>query len=1147
MYKKKGKNVNSSNNISKLVTRILSDLNSFLNHIPEPMFVFGESGKVYTVNNAFLEFSGYSRIDVENLGASDFFSDFSKVESKISELQVVTDQVFLSVEFLLKNGKKSFVSIKFTKEKRDLSEILSEHTMLSEDLYIGLVSLSSNKISNFNKDVLVNDENLFNIINSIPDLVLKVDREYKIVSYNIPSSFDFSVYNCSRNDIEFSKIFPKDSESKAKAFIEKTFMSERIQEFDYEITLAQSEVVKYFEVRLIPSSKFDVMCMIRDVSGKHIAEKNLQEIELKYKNIFENSPVGFFRLNLSGNFIEMNNAMAKTLGYSSSSRALSKVKSLDQVLDTTKSEIDRLLKQADRKLPKESVLDVPIIKRDGGKVYSRITLIGVFDKEFNLVAYDGILKDITTLKEKELNLSYEKMFLEKLIEQMPIGVAVKNAKDSKFISWNQFLEGISKIKSADIIGKSEFEFYDEITLDEIIHSDLMAIDKGEPVFQKEVESSPFGKGKILNITRIPIFDNKSKEISIILILVEDITDASKLQKELVQSEKMRGIGQLAGGIAHDFNNQLMGILGYADILKEQLKGTEFEKHIEMISTAAERSAELTNQLLAFSRKAKFVNVKVDLHQILREVVSLLKYSVDKRISIKLDLNADFPIVFGDPNQLQNIFLNLALNSCDAINDRGQIVFETDIVYVDRDNADFMVGSENIRSGGYMKVSVIDNGSGIEPSNLKKIFEPFFSTKSGDIRGTGMGLAAVFGTVQSHSGAISVTSVIGKGSRFDIYLPWEKYIYNYKLDFGVDSLRTGGRSVLVVDDEDIVRSLICDILVSGGFSVESEKDPELAVDFYAANHSRIDVVILDMVMPKLDGSQVFEKMKKINPEANIILLSGYSYNKKIETLLEQGALGFIQKPINKKDLVEKIIKILKLQETFFSDRGSSDSSIGGDMGKDKIDILDVDSAVERIGGSREIYDMFAGKFLEKYQGFVDEASLLLEENDSERSLIAFHNIKGIAGNLGASRLHKISGDIENMVRTDEEITEEVFAAFAKSFADVVDLLKVALKKELVPSFSDFVEDSMLESCSKFLYTFKDDLISLKIKKVDLSLQKMNEFTWPSDVKSDLVALDKCLKSHNYKDSLTIVDKIIEKVEFELVSFKDESTLKLDLDA
>ncbi|MHC4871786.1 MAG: PAS domain-containing hybrid sensor histidine kinase/response regulator [Planctomycetota bacterium] len=387
---------------------------------------------------------------------------------------------------------------------------------------------------------------------------------------------------------------------------------------------------------------------------------------------------------------------------------------------------------------------------------------------------------------------------------------------------------------------------------------------------------------------------------------QDITERKEMEDQLRQSEKMNAIGQLAGGIAHDFNNQLSGVLGYADMLVNRLEDEKLSKYASSIKRGAKRAAELTKQLLAFSRKGKNLTVPVDIHKLLAEVTSILDHSIDKRINIQLKLKARPSITVGDPNQLQNVLLNIALNARDAMPDGGELIFETDIARLDEDL--YKVSSFELKDSYYLKISVTDNGCGMDKETQSHIFEPFFTSKEVG-QGTGMGLASAYGTIRNHNGAISVYSEVGLGSTFKIYLPVSDELFIERDECTQKAAIRGTAHILLVDDEEIFRNVAQDVLFELGYKVTLCNNGKEAVEFYNKSWQDIDLVILDMVMPVMNGREAFNEMVKINPDIRAILSSGYSINGEAQSILDEGVMAFVGKPFEMSELSEKIAYVL----------------------------------------------------------------------------------------------------------------------------------------------------------------------------------------------------------------------------------------------
>ena len=300
----------------------------------------------------------------------------------------------------------------------------------------------------------------------------------------------------------------------------------------------------------------------------------------------------------------------------------------------------------------------------------------------------------------------------------------------------------------------------------------------------------------------------------IFVDIQDISERKMLAERLKQSEKLSAIGQLAGGIAHDFNNQLTGILGYAEIIKNTYDEEKLKEYASTIISCANHSAELTKQLLAFSRKGKAEAKTFDITSIVSEVVDVLTHSVSKKISIVNTLGIESAFVTGAPSQIQNALLNLGVNARDAIHGKGSIHFETKVTHLSEEYCS--QSSFNAQSGDYIQVNVIDTGTGMPEEVQRKMFEPFFTTKD-EGKGTGMGLAAVYGTIANHNGFIDVSSVIGQGTTVSLFFPLAET--EHKGSLISDPALTHGRGfIMLVDDEAVIRKLGCEMLRQLGYKV-----------------------------------------------------------------------------------------------------------------------------------------------------------------------------------------------------------------------------------------------------------------------------------------------------------------------------------------
>lgn len=379
----------------------------------------------------------------------------------------------------------------------------------------------------------------------------------------------------------------------------------------------------------------------------------------------------------------------------------------------------------------------------------------------------------------------------------------------------------------------------------------------------------------------------------------DITERKNLEEELRQSQKMEAIGHLAGGIAHDFNNQLASIMGFSELLERKLDDPKLLKYVRKITSAAEHSGNLTNQLLTFSRKQNLNIENIDLHFQLHEVIDLLKRSVDKRIILKSYFNAPAATIKGDKSIIQNAFLNLGLNARDAMPEGGTFTLITEnIESVNEDN-------EKLSS---IRINVKDTGCGIPADIQPQIFDPFFTTKEVG-KGTGMGLASVYGAIKQLGGNISVESEVGVGSCFSIEFPLSEPKQMAKVDNlqTQDSKQTGKHRILLVDDEKLLKEVCSDFFQALGHNGVFAENGEDAINLYKEQWQNIDLIILDMIMPSMNGKDVFLELIKINPDAKVIIASGYTADNSLADMLKLGAVDTLKKPFRLASLKAHIDK------------------------------------------------------------------------------------------------------------------------------------------------------------------------------------------------------------------------------------------------
>jgi len=399
----------------------------------------------------------------------------------------------------------------------------------------------------------------------------------------------------------------------------------------------------------------------------------------------------------------------------------------------------------------------------------------------------------------------------------------------------------------------------------------------------------------------------------VVAVVRDITERKAaeakeqhLQEQLHQSQKMDAIGQLAGGIAHDFNNALAGIIGASELIRYADNLTaEQREFIELIINAADRAGDLTKKLLTFSRKGSKASSAVDCSKIVSDTVALLSHTINKNITVSMENHAIHSSVIGDNSLLQNAFMNMGINASHAMPNGGELTYTLENLELDEEYCE--VSPFEIKPGEYLEISIRDTGTGMSPEIQSRIFEPFFTTKEAG-KGTGLGMSAVYGTVQEHGGAITVYSEVGTGTVFHIYLPVTTETVKREID--EETVAVGSGTILVIDDEELIRVTASAMLRSMGYQVILATNGQEGVDTFREAKEEVDLIILDMIMPVMGGREAFGKLREIRSDIPIVISSGFSKEEDLSELKKQGASGFLNKPFRKAELAEMVRATLR---------------------------------------------------------------------------------------------------------------------------------------------------------------------------------------------------------------------------------------------
>lgn len=643
--------------------------------------------------------------------------------------------------------------------------------------------------------------------------------------------------------------------------------------------------------------------LVRDISHRKETEAALLENQQRHETLLD-AVNGFMWEGEAFPFklTHITRQVEKILGYSVE-RCLNEEGFWKTVLHP--EDRDRVIEFRREKVKSKSSYELKyrVFASDGSIVWLRDTA-NVVLKDGNVVKLRGLMVDITEHMQTECDLAASKQLYYDLIE---------NAND---IIYTHEIDGwITSINEAGMR-------FMELTREEILDTnvfDILApesIDKAREILDRKLA----GEEKTIYEAEVILKNNKraTLEVSSKLIyqdgkpvgihgIARDITERKNLQIQLHQAQKMETVGQLAGGIAHDFNNLLTVIFGKTDLALMQLKDSsgQLREDIEEIRNAAEKAADMTQQILAFSRKQSMQPRIIDLNETISGMSKILKRLIDEDIEMETKLHPDLGCIETDPSQIEQVVMNLAINARDSMPNGGKLIIETNNVVLDEIYARQHL---NAREGKYVVLTVSDNGIGMSDEILKRVFEPFFTTKETG-KGTGLGLATVYGIVKQSGGFIGVYSEEGIGTTFKVYLPQSERTETILPEQTSGDLFRGDETILLVEDDDSIRAMVREMLEIIGYEVIEAANGLKAIDIVQTTSDPIDLLITDVVMPGISGHQLAEELAAQKEEMAVLYMTGYSEEAIVRHGLLKRGLNFIQKPFTFESLAFKVRELL----------------------------------------------------------------------------------------------------------------------------------------------------------------------------------------------------------------------------------------------
>jgi PAS domain S-box-containing protein len=499
--------------------------------------------------------------------------------------------------------------------------------------------------------------------------------------------------------------------------------------------------------------------------------------------------------------------------------------------------------------------------------------------------------------------------LHQIIDANPSLIFVKDW-EGRFVLVNQATADIYGTTVEGLVGKTDADFNPAAAeVARFLHDDREVMSSGKPkLIAEESVTNPLTKQtRWFQTIKIPL-PVEGEELPTLLGVATEISERKQLEEQLLQSQKMEAVGQLAGGVAHDFNNILTAIVGYADLLAAEFTGNAQQlEDLEEIRKAARRAAALTRQLLSFSRKQVLEPRIIDVNGVVLNLDKMLRSLISENIELKTQLSPDLDAARVDPNQLEQVIMNLAINARDAMPDGGTLTIETANTTLDEDYA---VKHVSVVPGDYVMLAVTDTGCGMTEETKARIFEPFFTTKP-EGRGTGLGLSTVYGIVKQSGGNIWLYSEPGKGSTFKVYLP---AVESLPQDIGkaapTEAATRGTGTVLIVEDDEQLRRLTHRALASQGYVVLEADRGRTALDIARRHQGAIDLLLTDMVMPDTNGRKLAETLRAARPNLRVLYMSGYPDR----AIVNHGMVGpgdaYLAKPFTTDAITRKVREILE---------------------------------------------------------------------------------------------------------------------------------------------------------------------------------------------------------------------------------------------
>lgn len=859
--------------------------NSFMKHLPAAALITDCEGHIVYANQ------GWERI----------------AQKKREEALGKTDQEIWPAELASQFSQENKVVLSTKQGLQTLAQIPHEpgaHTLLvnrfpildchGNPVMLGMVGIDVTEQKQLKETLRETTDTLGALINASPLAIYVLDREGLVQMWN-PASERFYGWSAAE---AIGRVLPSVPEDKLDHFYEthqRVLKGESLAGMEVRARRKDGSPI---DIRVYAAPLFDaqgqvttVMVLNADITDRKQAREALSKSEATLRSIFKAAPIGIALVDkrIMG---WVNEQMTKMTGYAADEL----VGQSTRMLYENDAEFERVGQKAKESRARrgKSTMETRWKAKDGRMLDVLVSSSPVDPAEPDgEVIFTGM--DITESKQAEET-------FKSLVYNAPIGIFI--TQGGKFKLVNPGFLKLTGYNEEDLVGEDALRYVPS-EFKEMVRTQAIQMLKGQRSAPYEFQIvTKDGETRWMVETVTPIqYDGKRATLGFFL----DVNERTMLENQLLQAQKMEAVGRLAGGVAHDFNNMLTAIMGYCEIVMMSFReGDPIFLHLEGIRKSADRAATLTRQLLAFSRKQLLQPRVTNLNTVITDLEKMLRRLIGEDINLIIDLDPALKEVKADPGQIEQVIMNLVINARDAMPLGGKLVIQSANVYLDeaytRPHADLLPGP-------YTKISVIDNGLGMDPETLAHIFEPFFTTKEAG-KGTGLGLSTVYGIIKQSGGHIEVSSQIGRGTVFEIYLrQMEEPVGKSLGKPAVTAPIHGSETVLVVEDEEILLDLIKDALEMHGYHVLAAHNGMEAIELCQQYAEPIHLMLTDVVMPHKNGRQLAEYLSPLHPEMKILYMSGYTEDAMVVRGLVEAALPFIQKPFPPMDLVRKVREMI----------------------------------------------------------------------------------------------------------------------------------------------------------------------------------------------------------------------------------------------